>query len=95
MSNATHTEPTISTSQDIQNLFDAIATLPVEFQAIMKPHAAKVANTHIRRNRLNKLIQEALTQLRLDIKYLEFDLQATRSERDQYKAELEGNCDFE
>ncbi len=95
MSNATHTEPTATTSKEIQNLTDAVATLPVEYQELLKSHLAKVTETHHRRNRLNKLIQEALTQLRLDIKYLEFDLQATRDERDQYKAELEGDGDFE
>jgi len=36
------------------------------------------------------LIQEALGQLRLDMKYLMFDLEATRRERDEYRAQLDG-----
>ena len=36
------------------------------------------------------LVQEALSQLRLDMKYLVFDLEATRRERDAYKQSLEG-----
>ena len=31
------------------------------------------------------LVQEALGQLRLDMKYLMFDLEATRRERDEFK----------
>jgi hypothetical protein len=36
-------------------------------------------------------VQEALGQLRLDMKYLMFDLEATRRERDLYLSRLEGN----
>jgi len=36
-----------------------------------------------------QLIQDALGQLRLDMKYLMFDLEATRRERDEYKTKLE------
>jgi hypothetical protein len=35
------------------------------------------------------LVQDALSQLRLDMKYLMFDLEATRRERDGYLARLE------
>jgi hypothetical protein len=37
------------------------------------------------------LIQEALSQLRMDMKYLMFDLEATRRERDDYKNALGGD----
>jgi hypothetical protein len=36
------------------------------------------------------LVQEALSQLRLDMKYLLFDLEATRRERNRYRESLEG-----
>jgi hypothetical protein len=36
-------------------------------------------------------VQEALSQLRLDMKYLLFDLEATRRERDAYKKQGEDN----
>jgi hypothetical protein len=36
------------------------------------------------------LVQEALSQLRLDMKYLVFDLEATRRERDGYRKDLDG-----
>lgn len=36
-----------------------------------------------RRRRILSMVQEALAQLRLDMKYLVFDLEATRRERDE------------
>jgi hypothetical protein len=44
-----------------------------------------------RRRRILSLVQEALSQLRLDMKYLVFDLEATRRERDAYRQLLDGN----
>ena len=42
-----------------------------------------------RRRRILNLVQEALSQLRLDVKYLMFDLEVTRRERDELRARLE------
>jgi hypothetical protein len=42
-----------------------------------------------RRRRILSLVQDALSQLRLDMKYLMFDLEATRRERDEYHAKLQ------
>lgn len=42
-----------------------------------------------RRRRILNLVQEALSQLRLDIKYLMFDLEMTRKERDELKSQLD------
>jgi septal ring factor EnvC (AmiA/AmiB activator) len=41
-----------------------------------------------RKHRLLTLVQEALSQLRLDLKYLIFDLESTRRERDELKEKL-------
>ena len=38
--------------------------------------------------RIIAIIQEALAQLRLDVKYLAFDLEATRRERDEARRQL-------
>ncbi|NND96382.1 MAG: transcriptional regulator, partial [Pirellulaceae bacterium] len=48
-----------------------------------------VVECSTRRRRILNLVQEALSQLRLDMKYLVFDLEATRRERDQYRQMLE------
>jgi hypothetical protein len=49
----------------------------------------KVVEAMRRRRRILGLVQEALSQLRLDIKYLMFDLESTRAERDELRARLE------
>jgi hypothetical protein len=49
----------------------------------------RVSDSVHRRRRILNLVQEALSQLRLDVKYLMFDLETTRRERDQLQAQLE------
>lgn len=49
----------------------------------------RVVDSVRRRRRILTLVQEALSQLRLDIKYLMFDLEVTRQERDELKQQLE------
>jgi len=42
-----------------------------------------------RRKRILDLVKEAMQQLRVDLKYVIFDLECTRKERDALKAQLE------
>jgi len=42
-----------------------------------------------RKAKILNMVRDALSQLRMDMKYLLFDLEATRRERDEYKAQLE------
>ena len=49
----------------------------------------RVAESVQRRRRILDLVQEALSQLRLDIKYLMFDLEITRNERDELQTRME------
>ena len=51
----------------------------------------RVTESILRRRRILNLVQEALSQLRLDVKYLMFDLETTRRERDQLQSQLEEN----
>ncbi len=51
----------------------------------------RVAESVLRRRRILGLVQEALSQLRLDVKYLMFDLEMTRRERDELQARIEGD----
>ena len=48
-----------------------------------------VQNSVRRRNRVLAMVQEALSQLRLDVKYLMFDLEVTRKERDELQQQLD------
>ncbi|MCH7728637.1 MAG: transcriptional regulator, partial [Planctomycetes bacterium] len=55
------------------------------------PLLARVTESTRRRRRILQLVQDALSQLRLDMKYLVFDLEATRRERDEFRQSLEDN----
>jgi hypothetical protein len=72
-------------SKDMLDLASAIAGLPAEHRAKVESSFARVVESTRRRRRILALVQEALCQLRLDMKYLVFDLEATRRERDAYR----------
>ena len=76
--------------QDVLELTAAVSQLPPEFRANIDPILSRVTESTRRRRRILALVQEALGQLRLDMKYLMFDLEATRRERDTYLSRLEG-----
>lgn len=75
---------------ELQELAKALESLPARYRNAIAPAMQRVVDCSTRRRRILNLVQEALSQLRLDMKYLMFDLEATRRERDQYKAMIEG-----
>ena len=75
---------------DLNDLIAAIQQLPEVHRAELEQPLNRVVEYTRRRRRILNLIQEALSQLRMDMKYLMFDLEATRRERDAYKNSLEG-----
>ena len=76
------TDQAASLPNDIIELENAVASLPSDMQAKLVPLMTRVTESTLRRRRILTLVQEALSQLRLDMKYLMFDLEATRRERD-------------
>jgi hypothetical protein len=56
---------------------------------LLPPFSSRVLASTKRRRKILSLVQDALGQLRLDMKYLMFDLEATRRERDDYKRQIE------
>ncbi|HBV64896.1 MAG TPA: transcriptional regulator [Rhodopirellula sp.] len=74
---------------ELQEMAKAIELLPARYQKTVAPAMQRVVQCSTRRRRILNLVQEALSQLRLDMKYLIFDLEATRRERDEYKQMLE------
>ncbi len=74
---------------DLQRLVTAIHALPDAYSREVIPALERVVESTRRRRRILTLVQDALSQLRLDMKYLMFDLEATRRERDDYHAKLE------
>lgn len=75
--------------QELRELSAAIDALPARYRDSVAPALKRAVDCSTRRRRILNLVQEALSQLRLDMKYLVFDLEATRRERDQYKEILE------
>jgi hypothetical protein len=73
--------------KDVAELADAVGRLPVELRTMLLPLLARVVDSTKRRRRILALVQDALGQLRLDMKYLVFDLEATRRERDSLKSQ--------
>lgn len=73
---------------EVKELVEAIAGMPEVHSKLKGPLTLTIAALHRKRHILG-LVQDALSQLRLDIKYLIFDLEATRRERDEYKEQLE------
>ena len=75
---------------DVVALVAAIGKLPAEHRMALEPHLHRVTESTARRRRILALVQDALSQLRLDMKYLVFDLEATRRERDEFQRQLDG-----
>lgn len=76
------------TPSDLRSLAAAISALPREQAADLLPLLDRVIEGATRRRRILTLVQDALSQLRLDMKYLMFDLEATRRERDSFRQKL-------
>ncbi len=96
-----HASATVTGSDlpaDLVQLVAAIGELPAEHARALSPLLDRVVESTGRRRRILSLVQDALGQLRLDMKYLMFDLEATRRERDAAHKRLEeltGGADSE
>ncbi len=75
--------------RDVAELIEAVAHLSAEHRQQIAPILDRVIESTKRRRRIVQLVQEALSQLRLDMKYLMFDLEATRRERDAFRHQSE------
>ncbi|HLD71520.1 MAG TPA: hypothetical protein VI873_02815 [Candidatus Peribacteraceae bacterium] len=73
--------------KDILDLEAAIAALPEEHRRKLEPLIDRIKDSTVRRKRVMVLIQDALSDLQLQMKYLVFDLEATRRERDALRKE--------
>jgi hypothetical protein len=81
--------------RDLADLKAALEHLPMDHWQEISPAFGRVIEGTRRRRRILALVQDALSQLRLDLKYLMFDLEATRRERDEYRRLVEGESEFE
>ena len=74
---------------ELASLQAVLRELPAQTWEQVEPLLSRVIDSTRRRRRILSLVQETLGQLRLDLKYLMFDLEATRRERDDYRRQLE------
>ena len=84
-------QPSEETPKDMLELATLVSNLPLEHRKRIEPVMVRVMETTRRRRRILNLVQDALSQLRLDMKYLVFDLEATRRERDAYRRDIDGS----
>ena len=76
-------------SKEIAELVEAITALPVQSRRDIEPILDRVVQNAKRRRAILLAVQDSLGQLRLDMKYLMFDLEATRRERDECRRQLD------
>jgi hypothetical protein len=74
---------------DLVDLGVLLNRLPIEHREQVESIFFRVVEGTKRRRRILSLVQDALSQLRLDMKYLMFDLEATRRERDDLRRKIE------
>jgi len=76
--------------QQIAILRGMISQLPAEVAALLLAQVDKVWQQLIaRQNALSSDIKEQLTDIELNVRYLQFDLEATRRERDTLQQRLD------
>lgn len=61
----------------------AVAQLPPEHLVKISPYLSEVSRDFELRRNLMAKVQESIQQLQVDIKYMAFDLECTRRERDE------------
>ena len=74
---------------ELVDFLQMIDELPMEYRAGFYGALHRLVDGFERRQRILTHIQESLGQMNVDLKYLIFDLEATRRERDEYKRRLE------
>src|SRR5713226_7169473 len=65
--------------------------LPLHLRQKLLPLCERLHHYTRLHSRLLRIAQEAVDQLQLDAKYMQFDLEATRRERDEFQRDVPGN----
>lgn len=88
MTNTTTTSLASRVTSDLDALKKATDSLPVASRQKILDLIYKVENRNARNSRILSIAQSAICDLRLQFKYLQFDLDATRRERDHFASLL-------
>jgi hypothetical protein len=75
--------------QELLELRIRVEMLPELMRQKLLPLCDKLAQVSRLQSRMVRIAQDAVDQLQFDIKYLVFDLEATRRERDAFRRQLE------
>lgn len=70
-----------------------IEALPLHLRQKLLPMCERLYHYTRLHTRLLRIAQEAVDQLQLDAKYMQFDLEATRRERDELLREIRDSDD--
>ena len=84
--------PSIESVQEVHELAELLQLvdgLPTQHRPEFYQVLDRLAACLERRQRTLSYVQDSLNQMNLDLKYLIFDLEATRRERDEYRSLLE------
>jgi hypothetical protein len=68
--------------QELKELQLHLTKLPLPWREKLQPLCDRLAHYTRLQHRLIRIAQDAVDQLQLDVKYLSFDLEVTRRERD-------------
>jgi hypothetical protein len=74
---------------ELTELCNEVDRLPWALREKVAPLCDRVCQFVLLQGRLIRIAQDAIDQLHLDNRYLLFDVEATRRERDSLRAELE------
>ena len=83
-----HTEM-VQEVRELSELLQLVDELPTEYRPALYKGLDRLAACLERRQVMLGYVQESLNQMSLDLKYLIFDLEATRRERDEYRRLLD------
>lgn len=75
---------------ELIDLRKEVEQLPLHLRQKMLPMCERLYHYSRLHSRLLRIAQEAVDQLQLDVKYMQFDLEATRRERDELQREIRG-----
>jgi hypothetical protein len=87
--------PTLEHPAELTEMQEAIDGLSTETKLLLQPLFQRVLESTNRRRKILQMVQESIGQLRLDMKYLVFDLEATRRERDELQRQASDFSDEE
>jgi hypothetical protein len=76
------------TASDVEILKEAVHALPVEYRQEILELVYKIESSRARSARIANLAQNAICELRLQTKYMQFDLEATQRERDHFAEQI-------